>query len=762
MQIEVEVKGQRIKRINSPGSVEGTLNYLTCHFTFDGAEWENTVKTAYFQNPASGEKYPKILADDGTCTVPWEALTDQGFVKFSVAGERENYRITTGIESFYNSETVYGGNPSEPPTPDQYDQMIALAQETKEIAESVRSDADAGKFDGEPGKPGDPGKDGVSPAAKVEQTDDGAVITVTDATGATTAKLKNGKDGNPGQDATDEQVQAAVDAYMEEHPIQGDTEDIIKLAIKEEASGAVPIVVTDSADMGVQDLEMQGWTEQAQYEGKNLFDYSPMVNQDGYVPSDYATPHQIPPFHVEQGKKYVLITKGTVIDSDYSSVYFGEDDLKYGSDDTIIIGIDTGVKAFDGVEKKFIMTATKTCDITKCIVHGTSYYKNGYKVEEFGVFHYVDGTSETYEPYTGGAPSPSPDYKQDVENAGNYNEETQKYEYQVKLTGANLFDPAKLTGGENVEYNGVQCYKYTDNSTNFTYVDDFAENTQYCFSVMVLSSKGNEEKATSISIVYTDGTRSAIYLSYNQLMNVVSSANKTVAMITGNDSWSVARYIDLTMTTLGIGTEPVPYQPYKEQTVTLTSDRQLAKWDKLEKRNGQWGWVYKSNHLDLTGTEDFVLYETTENTNKFVLYNIPTEIVLNYNTNSGYSNTFLYDPDVLSSEENGTYRIYTSVSTRWLAISIDKSYTLDIFKDFLQEKYEEGNRFIFWYETAEETFVPLSEAEQEALNALHTYYPTTSVSNDAGCEMTIKYIADTKAYIDSKIAAIQAAVVNRI
>ena len=31
MQIEIEVTGQKIKRLNSPGSVADTLNYLTCH-----------------------------------------------------------------------------------------------------------------------------------------------------------------------------------------------------------------------------------------------------------------------------------------------------------------------------------------------------------------------------------------------------------------------------------------------------------------------------------------------------------------------------------------------------------------------------------------------------------------------------------------------------------------------------------------------------------------------------------------------------------
>lgn len=262
--------------------------------------------------------------------------------------------------------------------------------------------------------------------------------------------------------------------------------------------------------------------------------------------------------------------------------------------------------------------------------------------------------------------TPTPEAPVPIVSAGKMNEETQKWEHEVKLTGENLFNPAKLTGGEIVEYNGVQCYKYTDNSTNFTYVDDFAENTQYCFSVMVLSSEGNEEKATNMFIVYTDGTRSTIFLSYNQLMNVVSSANKTVAMITGNESWSVVRYIDLTMTTLGIGTEPLPYQPYKEQTVTITSDRPLTKWDRLKKRDGVWGWVYKSEEIESYTDES-----------------VPGE----------YFST--------------TGQLSTGAQV--------------------------------WYETTTETFVPLSESEQEAMNALYTFRPTTVLSNDCECEMTLTY-----------------------
>lgn len=424
MQIEIEVTGQKIKRLNSPGSVADTFNYLTCHFIFMGEEWDNTVRTAYFENQKSGERYAQIIADDGTCTVPWEALTDKGFVRFSVAGEREDYRITTDVESFYNSGTIYGGNPSEPPTPDQYDQMIALAEQTKEIAESVRRDADEGKFDGDPGEPGAPGRDGVSPTAKVEQTDDGAVITITDATGTTTAELKNGKEGNPGQNATDEQVRGAVDAYMAEHPVQVDTDDLIKIAIKEEASGAVPVVIADSAEMGVQDLTMQGWTEQAQYEGKNLFSI------DDFDSNNKAT--------IQNGTILFNQSLGTVtynlnLGPGAYSISIARDGYS---------GINIKINEVAVINNGGGNNYTSNFDVSDgdsvVLEFSEGQNPNGEDRIIYDIMLNSGSTALPYEPYIGGKPSPSPDYPQPITSAGKYNEDTQKYEYQVKLTGKNM------------------------------------------------------------------------------------------------------------------------------------------------------------------------------------------------------------------------------------------------------------------------------------------------------------------------------------
>ena len=48
----------------------------------------------------------------------------------------------------------------------------------------------------------------------------------------------------------------------------------------------------------------------------------------------------------------------------------------------------------------------------------------------------------------------------------------------------------------------------------------------------------------------------------------------------------------------------------------------------------------------------------------------------------------------------------------------------------------------------------LSETEIAAYRALHSNYPNTTVLNDAGAHMVVKYAADTKLYIDNKIAAL--------
>lgn len=55
---------------------------------------------------------------------------------------------------------------------------------------------------------------------------------------------------------------------------------------------------------------------------------------------------------------------------------------------------------------------------------------------------------------------------------------------------------------------------------------------------------------------------------------------------------------------------------------------------------------------------------------------------------------------------------------------------------------------------------PLSEAEISAFKALHSNRPNTTILNDAGAHMAVSYVADTKTYIDNKIAEMMKGVVE--
>ena len=161
----------------------------------------------------------------------------------------------------------------------------------------------------------------------------------------------------------------------------------------------------------------------------------------------------------------------------------------------------------------------------------------------------------------------------------------------------------------------------------------------------------------------------------------------------------------------------------KNQTVTLTADRPLTKWDRLEKRNGQWGWVYKSGVNQLKS--DTYIYKNPEGT-----YQVANFVEADTNRfTEALSTHFIYK---LSTEEYGNFW-FDSVGIG-LRFRMSQFQTAEEVKDWLQE-----NEVYFAFPNAEETFVPLSAAEQEAMNALHTYRPTTVLSNDVDCEMELTY-----------------------
>ena len=140
--MKIEVINQRIYILDQPETAEGTREYLKAEFSFS-KEWTGLTKTAFFCG-ADGKNYSQLLEND-TCNVPAEALAVPGRVEVSVSGTLGETIITTNIESFTVPATLSGGTPSDP-EPTVWQQILDKVDETQQIAQSVRDDADAGKF----------------------------------------------------------------------------------------------------------------------------------------------------------------------------------------------------------------------------------------------------------------------------------------------------------------------------------------------------------------------------------------------------------------------------------------------------------------------------------------------------------------------------------------------------------------------------------------------------------------------------------------
>ena len=203
---------------------------------------------------------------------------------------------------------------------------------------------------------------------------------------------------------------------------------------------------------------------------------------------------------------------------------------------------------------------------------------------------------------------------------------------------------------------------------------------------------------------------------------------------------------------VNVGDTLLDYEPYRPvQTVTITSDRPITKWDKLDKRNGVYGWAYKGLKLTVDGQVNWDIYNGDYA--GFYAQSVLPELM---NRREGYCNQLRIDTKggVL---QNGL----------WIGVNSKVIYAInnDYYDNSLADKglanwkaHLNENPLIIWTYSDTETWVPLSQAEQDALNALTAYYPNTTVTNDQGVTMEVDYVADTKNYIDNKFAELQAAI----
>lgn len=179
-------------------SVSDSIKYEKIKFDYP-RDWGGLAKTAVFRN---GNKTLSVVLDgnnslcisDDECYIPHEMLTGEEFT-VSVFGENSDTRATTEQTAIKIKKSGYGeGDTPAEPTPTEYQQLVNIANEIKQlannalqIAESVRTEADNGEYDGKKGDAGDKGDKG----------DKGDPFTYSDFTDAQLSLLK-GEKGDKG------------------------------------------------------------------------------------------------------------------------------------------------------------------------------------------------------------------------------------------------------------------------------------------------------------------------------------------------------------------------------------------------------------------------------------------------------------------------------------------------------------------------------------------------------------------------------------
>lgn len=158
--IKISVTGALATVTQKPVLTSGTVG-LNVDFTFDEA-WTGLKKTAVFR--CGNSPIPPVLCEDNRSTVPWEALEKPGCTLFvGVYGtDSEGIDLPTvwaEVDRVREGATVPDVDPSEP-TPNAYEQLLAAAKQAAADAESVRQDADNGKFKGDQGEQGPKGDKG--------------------------------------------------------------------------------------------------------------------------------------------------------------------------------------------------------------------------------------------------------------------------------------------------------------------------------------------------------------------------------------------------------------------------------------------------------------------------------------------------------------------------------------------------------------------------------------------------------------------------
>lgn len=336
-------------------------------------------------------------------------------------------------------------------------------------------------------------------------------------------------------------------------------------------------------------------------------------------------------------------------------------------------------------------------------------------------------TASNYEPYTGGKPSPSPEYPQEIKSAG------QDGEIEVEVLGKNLIPfPYPILGGAGtqIEREGVKYTVQSDGGIRCV-------GTPTAIEYINLS----RIKFSDVGLTATHPTDGKIVLS-GEKMNYDPNNHALFIYITSDQ---LGKPIDTVIyPQIEFGTVDTEYEPYKPaQTLIIPTPNGLPGVPTID--NG--------NYTDASGQQwvcdevDLANGEMVQRIGKTVVDGEKVKFVAS--SNSVYWNLpFKTSPGIISGSPctsryfaDGKFGANTSYDFVWTTPGKMKPYfdTSEELNAFCVQKNSEGNPLTIYYCIETPIRTPLSPETIAAYKALRTYSPTTTVINDADAWMSVGY-----------------------
>ena len=136
--MKLKATGQTLELVEPERLVSGSVEIYTAAFEFDAA-WDGYAKTAVFRDDSHCTV--EVALTGNCCTVPWEILRAGKYIHVGVYGVNGGKRYPTiyTANGFRVLDGALPANPSQPPSPTEYEQLLSMIGDTAALKTTDKS-----------------------------------------------------------------------------------------------------------------------------------------------------------------------------------------------------------------------------------------------------------------------------------------------------------------------------------------------------------------------------------------------------------------------------------------------------------------------------------------------------------------------------------------------------------------------------------------------------------------------------------------------